>query len=142
MKAGVPDKKYGFKAGYQFQGNSYDIFEKFFGTANPYTVALDEHGVQIGALRRKGTHLDAFKSRFQNLYVTVKCTLEEFYFGCQKSISFERMSLRGDGKSQFMDVITKVINVKPGMGPGTQLTFAREGHCRPEQVQSDLVVTF
>lgn len=45
MKAGVPDKKYGFKAGYQFQGNSYDIFEKFFGTANPFTVAIDEHGV-------------------------------------------------------------------------------------------------
>ena len=44
MKTGVPDKKYGFKAGYHFQGNSYEIFEKFFGTANPFTVSLDEHG--------------------------------------------------------------------------------------------------
>jgi DnaJ-class molecular chaperone len=44
MKTGVPDKKYGFKAGYKFQGNSFEIFEKFFGTLNPYTVALDEHG--------------------------------------------------------------------------------------------------
>ena len=44
MKNGVPDKKYGFKAGYTFQGNSYEIFEKFFGTANPFTVALDSNG--------------------------------------------------------------------------------------------------
>jgi DnaJ-class molecular chaperone len=50
MKTGVPDKKYGFKAGYKFQGNSFEIFEKFFGTLNPYTVALDEHGAQIGSL--------------------------------------------------------------------------------------------
>lgn len=43
MKTGVPDKKYVFKAGYKFQGNSFEIFEKFFGTQNPYAVALDEH---------------------------------------------------------------------------------------------------
>ena len=43
MKSGVPDKKYGFKAGYKFTGNSFEIFEKFFGTSNPYTVALDEN---------------------------------------------------------------------------------------------------
>jgi DnaJ-class molecular chaperone len=42
MKSGVPDRKYGFKAGYKFQGNSFEIFEKFFGTTNPYTVALDD----------------------------------------------------------------------------------------------------
>ena len=50
MKTGVPDKKFGFKAGYKFQGNSFEIFEKFFGTLNPYTVALDEHGAQISQL--------------------------------------------------------------------------------------------
>ena len=44
MKIGVPDRKYVFKGGYKFQGNSHEIFEKFFGTLNPFTVALDEHG--------------------------------------------------------------------------------------------------
>ena len=51
MKTGVPDKKFGFKAGYQFQGNSFEIFEKFFGTTNPFTIALDEHGQQLGMLQ-------------------------------------------------------------------------------------------
>lgn len=44
MKSGIPDKKLGLKAGYHFQGNSYEIFEKFFGTTNPFAVSLDEHG--------------------------------------------------------------------------------------------------
>lgn len=30
-----------FKGGYKFSGNTYEIFEKFFGTGNPHTVALD-----------------------------------------------------------------------------------------------------
>lgn len=92
MKSGVPNKKYGFTAGYTFQGNSLDIFEKFFGTANPYTVALDDHGNQIGMLQAKSmSFLDAFAVRFSNLTVTCSCTLEEFYYGCQKNISFERL---------------------------------------------------
>ena len=53
MKNGVPYKKLGFKAGYQFQGNSHEIFEKFFGTTNPFTVALDEDGDQIGMVKGK-----------------------------------------------------------------------------------------
>lgn len=53
MKTGVPDRKYGFKAGYKFLGNSFEIFEKFFGTTNPYAVALDEHSQVIGALEAK-----------------------------------------------------------------------------------------
>jgi hypothetical protein len=54
MKSGIPDKKYGFKGGYKFLGNSHEIFEKFFGTINPFTIALDEHGLQIGNLYSKG----------------------------------------------------------------------------------------
>ena len=48
MKSGIPDKKYGFKGGYKFLGNSFEIFEKFFGTSNPFTIALEEHGLEIG----------------------------------------------------------------------------------------------
>jgi len=41
LKNGVPDTKLGFKGGYKFSGNSLEIFEKFFGTSNPFTIALD-----------------------------------------------------------------------------------------------------
>lgn len=41
LKNGIPDAKNGIKGGYRFSGNTYEIFEKFFGTSNPFTVALD-----------------------------------------------------------------------------------------------------
>lgn len=105
-------------------------------------MSLDEHGQQIGAMKGKGTQFDAFKARFSNLYVTVKCTLEEFYYGCQKEINFQRIELYGDGKTQRMEVGTKLLTIKPGMGPQTTLTFPREGHQRPGQHPSDLIVSF
>lgn len=73
MKQGVPDKKLVFKGGYKFHGNSFDIFEKFFGTSNPFTVALDAHGDMIGQQQTASTTsmMDAFKKRFTNLYITV-----------------------------------------------------------------------
>ena len=75
--------------------------------------------------------MNALFERFSNLTVTVSCTLEEFFYGCQKKINFERLALQGDGKKQKMEVGTKVINVKPGMGPGNELVFPGEGHLRP-----------
>ena len=42
--------------------------------------------------------MDAFYKKFSNLPVVVKCTVEEFYHGCQKKISFERLTLTAKGK--------------------------------------------
>lgn len=41
LKNGVPEANGNFKGGYRFSGNSLEIFEKFFGTSNPFTIALD-----------------------------------------------------------------------------------------------------
>lgn len=30
--------------GYRFGGNSYEIFDKFFGTSNPFTDKLEDDG--------------------------------------------------------------------------------------------------
>ena len=38
------------KGGYRFSGNINEIFEKFFGTSNPFTITLDDKGNQITAL--------------------------------------------------------------------------------------------
>lgn len=86
--------------------------------------------------------MDMLYARFANLTVTVECTLEEFYYGCQKKISFERLNLQGDGKKQKMDIGSKTINVKPGMGPGSELVFPGEGHIRAGQAPSALVIQF
>jgi hypothetical protein len=35
---------------------------------------------------------------FYYITVTCECTLEEFYYGCQKRITFDRIVAMGDGK--------------------------------------------
>ena len=95
MKSGVPDNKLGYRGGYKFQGNSFEIFEKFFGTSNPFTVSLDTYGNQVASMQLKpqGSLMDAFYKRFTNLTINVKCTLEELYYGCYKTVHYERLRL-------------------------------------------------
>ena len=106
MKSGVPDAKLGYRGGYKFQGNSFEIFEKFFGTSNPFTVSLDEYGKQVSSMQLKqgNTLMDAFYKRFTDLTINVKCTLEELYYGCYKTVHYERLRLQGDSERQVMEV--------------------------------------
>ena len=82
------------------------------------------------------------KTRFSNLTVTCSCTLEEFYYGCKKTLSFEKIELLGDGEKQKMVVIEKDVHVVPGMSQATVLTFPGEGHQRVGSRPSDLVINF
>lgn len=41
LKTGVPETATKFKGGYRFSGCTNEIFENFFGTSNPFAVALD-----------------------------------------------------------------------------------------------------
>lgn len=52
LKAGVPPeateenkskKNQKSKGGYRFSGNTLEIFDKFFGTDNPFTITLDSN---------------------------------------------------------------------------------------------------
>ena len=47
----------------------------------------------------KSAMLCALEERFQNLTITLTCTLEEFYHGCMKTINFERITLIGEDLS-------------------------------------------
>jgi DnaJ family protein B protein 4 len=72
----------------------------------------------------------------------VECTLEEFYYGCQKKINFERITIQGDGVKQKTEISQKTIYVKPGMGPGSELLFPGEGHLRVGAAPSTLAIQF
>jgi DnaJ homolog subfamily B member 13 len=47
LKNGVPEGKDSIKGGYCFSGNTNEIFERFFGTSNPFAVALDGKLTQV-----------------------------------------------------------------------------------------------
>lgn len=70
----------------------------------------------------------------------VPCTLEEFFYGCQKDITFERLTVSKQVHTAYIpETISRVIEVKPGMG-AQLLRFPGEGHIRFAQKQGDLLV--
>ena len=110
------------------------MFEIFFGSDNPFTVALDETDKQVKLIEKIETdiHKDAVTERAEthaaDLNVECQCTLEEFFYGCQKTVSFTRSLVCADGKTEYFAVKSKKeIEVKPGMCDGTVLRFKGEG---------------
>ena len=79
--------------GYRYAGNSYEIFDKFFGYTNPFTDTLEDGGRdQYGSMFGDsfgGANM-ALPPKPEDIMITLDCTLQEFYNGCLKQIAFER----------------------------------------------------
>ena len=83
---------------------------------------------------RKETHAS-------DLNVKCSCTLQEFFYGSTKTLSFRKTVTQGDGKTEAQQAVEKEIEVKPGMQPGTVLRFRGEGNSPQNRLTGDLVVT-
>lgn len=90
MKNGVPNPKKPKETtgGYTFEGNVFQIFEQFFGNANPFNNKLE-------------TVTEQYKDPDAPLDVVVElsCSIYEFYNGSLKTFTFFRDELMPDGRS-------------------------------------------
>ena len=59
----------GSHKGYSFSGDPMEIFENFFGTVNPFHIALDRNGQQIPLIEK-------IESDLHNDFVTENSTKE------------------------------------------------------------------
>jgi DnaJ family protein B protein 4 len=82
-----------------------------------------------------------FKSRNQKPppnRIPLRCTLEELYTGCTKTVKVTRKLY--DPSGQYVPVEKQfTVTVKPGMKAGTTFTFAGEGDEYPNNQCSDVV---
>lgn len=69
----------------------------------------------------------------------VECTLNELYAGVAKRVNYQRKVLNLDGRTTFMKNETKLIEIKPGFGESTVLTFEKEGHENIHRTVSNLI---
>ena len=66
LKNGIIDKNGKIKGGYKYAGNGHEIFEKFMGTSNPFTL-IRENGKKNKEIREKeNIMIDASKQNKQN----------------------------------------------------------------------------
>lgn len=144
LKNGIPGELGGQQA-YRFSGDAFEIFENFFGTANPHTIALNEKGQQIKLAEKieNDIHKDAITERNAthacNLVVSCECTLEEYFYGSTKTVEFDCERLVPCNKSTF-ETVVREIEIKPGMKDGTRLHFVGEGNRPTDKLRGDLEI--
>jgi DnaJ family protein B protein 13 len=145
LKEGVPGPNGNIIGGYRYGGNSFEIFEKVFGTTNPFADRLEDDGKdQFGSMF--GDSFGALNSVIhpapKDIKLTITCTLTEFYNGCLKKISYNRLGLMHDGRTQREIPVDIEVEVKPGFSEKTVLTFANKGNEAEGHKPSNVVVSF
>ncbi|KAM3145139.1 hypothetical protein pb186bvf_002814 [Paramecium bursaria] len=130
------------KGGYSFQGNPETIFEKFFGTSNPFAALIDTNGSENhGTLFSHAFGAQNFSgiSKPKDLEVKVDCTLNEIYNGCIKKVTYGRQVLNKDGRTTRQLIETKEIKIDRGIEQGQKIVFQELGNEQAGFNPSDLI---
>lgn len=131
--------------GYRYGGNSFEIFDRVFGSTNPFAEKLEDDGRdQYGSLLG-----DGFGGRNQpilpqpaDISITLEVTLHELYNGCMKKVTYERQVLLHDGRTTRPSQEELSVEVKPGFSEQTVLTFSNKGHESEGHFPSRVIVKF
>jgi DnaJ-class molecular chaperone len=110
-----------------------DIYERFFGTANPLSVALLPTAEEL----RSEPQPQGASPTPAALQVRIRVTLEELYTGAERRVSYLRRGPAGQPPEER----SVPVNVQPGWADGTRLTFRGEGDSAADgSSRGDLVV--
>jgi len=145
LKNGIPGGDLMGQQAYRFSGDAFEIFENFFGTANPHSIALDDKGRQIQLAEKieNDIHKEAITARKEthaaDLTVSCECTLEEFFMGSSKIVEFECSKLTEGGQVTY-ETVEREVEIKPGMKDGTKLFFPGEGNRPTDKLKGDLTI--
>ena len=130
-------------------------FEAFFGTVNPFHIALDDKGQQVPMIQKieSDLHRDYVTDesiKEPDLILNVQCTLKEFFYGATKRVKYTRASSKTSSfavrsnESVVDDAnvtrVTKDIFILPGMKEGMTMRFPEEGNHSDLKRVGDLVV--
>ena len=138
LKNGIIDKKGKIKSGYIYSGNGHEIFEKFMGTENPFTLK-DEY--EKGFFdEEKEENKKISEDKIQNIDVNLECTLEELYKGCVKNIKYKKKVIGFDFRSTEEKEVSLDVEVFKGYDKNTVITFKGMGNQSPGIKDSDLLV--
>lgn len=141
LKEGVIDGKGGYTGGYRYIGNSEEIFEKFFGSSNPFYGGSSE-GSLAGSLFGVATRgMGSAKDEAPvDLVIEVPCTMSELYLGCQKYVSYDVAQVNSDRITTSIVKRSKNIEIRRGYTKENTILFRGEGNESPHHHPSDLIL--
>lgn len=123
--------------GYVNQGMHFKIFEKFFGTSNPYIENPScgpAGGTELEQINRR--------NREPDIDVTLECELFEFFNGAVKEVNIARKTMLSETQGNVVSSERFNVIVMPGFSEETRLVFPGRGHQAFAAHPSDLIVRF
>ena len=118
-------------------GTHYKIFEKFFGTSNPFIESSQTeaaHAAEITQINKK--------HRQEDIVVTLQCELYEFYNGAVKEVHYARKQMLSSTTGSVVNAERMQVTVLPGYSSETELVFENRGNESYGAHPSNLVVKF
>lgn len=161
LQNGILDKDGQEKGGYRYQGNGHEIFEKFMGTGNPFTLIKDKEKTVMSAevssafnaafatpeeVRKKEDEIQKLiekkneKKTLPPINIDLECTLEELYNGCVKTVCYKKKAISYDLRSTEDKESSVDVEVFKGYDKNTVITFKEMGNDAPGVKSSDLCI--
>ena len=144
LRKGITDKHGNVKGAYKFLNNGHEIFEKYMGTSNPFTLIRDNEkiseeipsvfGSAFGGQNKKE------EERLRPIIINLECTLEELYNGCVKTIKYTKNKISHDLRTTKRVETSQDVEIFRGYDDKTVITYKEKGNDAPGMVSSDLIV--
>lgn len=132
---GITDNEGNLKGGYKFNGDSYGVFERFFGTRNPHVLLKDSQpsSDDFGSMFNSafGGLYNTFTDPPNDLLVDLELSLEEIYFGGLKTIKYSKTIIQLSGRTTETKEFERDVDLAKGLMNGDELKFIGEGNEKP-----------
>ena len=147
LKNGILGKNGKKKDGYRFIGNGHEIFEKFMGTSNPYTLIRENEKktketiiIDAANANQEADKNEKIEKKDKDINIDLECTLEELYNGCVKSIKYTKKKICEDLRTTEDLEATIEVEIMKGYDKNTVLPFKEMGNDYPGEKSSDLLI--
>ena len=131
--------------GYRYLGNGHEIFEKFMGTANPFTLIRENEKKSREIREKENIVIDASKQekqekRAKDIVIELECTLEELYNGCVKNVKYNRKKVASDSVSLEHVEDNVDVEILRGYDKNSVIKFKDMGNEGLGEKNSDLII--
>ena len=144
LKNGVIDDKGNLKGGYKYDGSAFSLFEKFFGTFNPFAVVKDGQIITDEYGSMFGNSFGGFNEIKQELVPDIKVELllelEEIFTGGVKVLSYDRRVLNEDKRTTTIKNTLVNVEVPRGVEENSEILFNSIGNEEAGKKPSNLIV--
>ena len=146
LKNGILGKNGKKKDGYRFLGNGHEIFEKFMGTSNPFTLIREnekkskETIVIDAANPNANINLEKKEKNERDINIDLECTLEELYNGCTKNVKYTKKKICEDFRTTEDQEANIEVEIMKGYDKNTIIPFKEMGNDFPGEKSSDLII--